>query len=1153
MLNKKNFRLSVLCCLFGIQAFSQGTTLGGGQRDSKMTAGQGSTMSIGNIFSPNLYNGTANISVPIYDFDAYGVSLSYNTAGVKVNEVSGLVGTHWDLNAGGSITRKLKDVPDEMNSNPSYMQNVYMGNTAGPGGSPSAGTNGINIVYAKGVKGKFAQYFGTTPAVENEGRYIDGESDDFIFAVGGLSFTFNIGANGFVFTHPHNNVKIEMILDGVTTNQMPVVTTSDQLHYNYKQNLTFKVTDAQGNQYFFIEGDVNTLTFSDGMRSNSMGDVLELNYISKWVIQKVILSNGSEINYQYLDEVVGHTDVVQSFSAVEEPGKFPAVAASQVMVNNYVSSKLLASISYPNYVTASFIYLSGNIGSNTYIERNCEASGPILKEIRIESTDNYTKCTRYVMRQVYSIAQGGSTALGAERDITSVCGSVPGSVPSEFFYRLTLKGVDILSCDGSQTEPYYSFEYNGMPLPPRSSGSQDYFGYYNGKAAPAPNFNGLLDIPWHMSKYGTSPAVWYGVDKTEDALFAAAGILTKVKNAYGSTLTLEYEANVLETVINNPSYTNHVTLPADAYFLGRDANDGLRVKSMTTTDKHYPGKFVKQLYSYSGGQRFLAGGYFDYPLWTSNSPAEDNTIFCGSFISPHQMVNGSNHGYSKVTITTVNETGGPSLHRKEIEYSNFYDPETNTLAYYKIGNNYYETPYTDKQYIKDWELGLPRAITEYDQNGNKTSVTFNDYNFGTPQVASSLVLPNTKKLNVISAPYGDIDLKYSEVYRPYTGIALLTATITLKYTDNATAMIDRVDYTYDAKNNPKTTLTYDSRGVTSLSNNIYNYDLTDQPGSTLATMNANGLEKLVSVERWKKGSQVSEDQLMDASITKYKYDGNKLRVQKNFMLQSLAPVAQPNYASNAVILSAYNNAQPPANLQITSEVLQTDADGHATEMKQIGENIYSSMIWDDRNNMAAAVNNARLKDIGFTSFERLPTGNSNNNTTVLDGGFIYRAIKSQVMGVPVSGAKIYNLMPGFNIKSPVLTAGQEYIITLWSNGAAPIVSGIAPVVSGAGVTLDFKEEYSNSNWKFYKAVFTPTQNGILEFSSTSTIKLDEIRLFPSGTSMKSSVYIPFLGKTSDTDPTGRITYYEYDAFGRLVITRNQEGNIISKKEFHVGQ
>src|SRR5690606_8141720 len=60
--------------------------------DHKMIPSVTGNGSIANISSPDLFDGSANIHVPIYDFSnsygSYGVSFSYNTKGVKVDEIA---------------------------------------------------------------------------------------------------------------------------------------------------------------------------------------------------------------------------------------------------------------------------------------------------------------------------------------------------------------------------------------------------------------------------------------------------------------------------------------------------------------------------------------------------------------------------------------------------------------------------------------------------------------------------------------------------------------------------------------------------------------------------------------------------------------------------------------------------------------------------------------------------------------------------------------------------------------------------------------------------------------------------------------------------------------------------------------------------------
>ena len=49
--------------------------------------------------------------------------------------------------------------------------------------------------------------------------------------------------------------------------------------------------------------------------------------------------------------------------------------------------------------------------------------------------------------------------------------------------------------------------------------------------------------------------------------------------------------------------------------------------------------------------------------------------------------------------------------------------------------------------------------------------------------------------------------------------------------------------------------------------------------------------------------------------------------------------------------------------------------------------------------------------------------------------------------------------------------------------------------------------------------------------------------------MASYTYDPLVGLTSQTDATGRTLTYEYDAVGRLIRTRDEQGRLLSQQEY----
>ena len=194
----------------------------------------------------------------------------------------------------------------------------------------------------------------------------------------------------------------------------------------------------------------------------------------------------------------------------------------------------------------------------------------------------------------------------------------------------------------------------------------------------------------------------------------------------------------------------------------------------------------------------------------------------------------------------------------------------------------------------------------------------------------------------------------------------------------------------------------------------------------------------------------------------------------------------------------------------------------------------SSYLWGHaESKLIAEAQNASYSQIAFTSFE--PDAN---------GSWLYE--EDRVVNAAFTGSKGYQL-DGTTVgalQRPGLPAG-EYELVLWAHGTnVPQLTGIP--------SKPFELLATAGPWHQYRYRLSAAATATLQLNAAPNqlIWIDEVRLAPVGTRLTSYTYDPLVGMTSQTDPSGRTTTYEYDAVGRLVRTRDELGRILSQQQYH---
>ena len=205
-------------------------------------------------YDVDYYSGRPRIAFPLYKLEsddlAVSIGISYRASGVKLNDYASYLGLNWDLQAGGSVTRVVRGLPDE--SPKDYI-----------------GKNGVGALMNTG------NHSDVTRANNIANGDWDGEPDLF-------TMTTPYESISFVFDEQKNPVFVQPSLMDIKL--IRANGPDDDI------NIYWTATDSKGNTYTFGNSSLSRETV-DGPPA----------YVSTWYLNSVKSFNATdEVTFLYL-------------------------------------------------------------------------------------------------------------------------------------------------------------------------------------------------------------------------------------------------------------------------------------------------------------------------------------------------------------------------------------------------------------------------------------------------------------------------------------------------------------------------------------------------------------------------------------------------------------------------------------------------------------------------------------------------------------------------------------------------------------------------------------------------------------------------------------------------------------------------------------
>ncbi|MEO6915599.1 MAG: hypothetical protein ABI151_08065 [Chitinophagaceae bacterium] len=407
----------------------------------------------------------------------------------------------------------------------------------------------------------------------------------------------------------------------------------------------------------------------------------------------------------------------------------------------------------------------------------------------------------------------------------------------------------------------------------------------------------------------------------------------------------------------------------------------------------------------------------------------------------------------------------------------------------------------------DWDLASPQSTThfKYKEGGyhwiSKKESHYNKYLFpyrifqGRASLRGNMIIVDglnttTASQDYFTENYGNLEYKHNNIE---VGTMQLDWEEEKIRDDNNIVLTKRVDYSY-SKSDP----TLVSRMQTTGSDGLVTIQDMTYPKDYASGTMVNDLvsANIISVPIEKVTRK--QGKILSADAFQYNSSGTLSTVYK----LASRPFPESNFKmSNRSIVGDFSTTSGNGEFMLDAKYLlpkTTLTWDQYLNLEEISprEERKTGYIWgyDHLYPIAEAIN-ADAKDIFYTSFEE-GNGNSDESKT---------------------GSK--SKSDGLDITLSDFTVG-EYLLSFWRK--------------------------NGPDWIFETSIINVNSE---RFSLHIGGHIDEVRFYPRYAQMKTYTYDRLVGMTSSSDEKGVVTYFDYDAFKRLRLVRDQDRNILKKFEY----